>query len=172
MIQWHLVPFSQLSTTQLYQLLKLRVDVFVVEQNCPYPELDGNDILHGVHHLLGYKNGELVACTRLLPAGTTYDSVSIGRVATKHNARGGGLGHQLMQQSIMHCQQLWPNEAIEIGAQETPQTVLPAARFCSHFRSVSGRWHSACRYEASLSSDARELRDRPIGCRQLAGNPI
>lgn len=118
MIQWHLVPFSQLSTTQLYQLLKLRVDVFVVEQNCPYPELDGNDILHGVHHLLGYKNGELVACTRLLPAGTTYDSVSIGRVATKHNARGGGLGHQLMQQSIMHCQQLWPNEAIEIGAQE------------------------------------------------------
>lgn len=118
MIQWHLVPFSQLSTTQLYQLLKLRVDVFVVEQNCPYPELDGNDILHGVHHLLGYKNGELVACTRLLPAGTTYDSVSIGRVATKHNERGGGLGHQLMQQSIMHCQQLWPNEAIEIGAQE------------------------------------------------------
>lgn len=118
MIQWHLVPFSQLSTTQLYQLLKLRVDVFVVEQNCPYPELDGNDILHGVHHLLGYKNGELVACTRLLPAGTTYDSVSIGRVATKHNARGGGLGHQLMQKSIMHCQQLWPNEAIEIGAQE------------------------------------------------------
>ncbi|MBE3670169.1 GNAT family N-acetyltransferase [Vibrio navarrensis] len=118
MIQWHLVPFSQLSTTQLYQLLKLRVDVFVVEQNCPYPELDGNDILHGVHHLLGYKNGELVACTRLLPAGTTYDSVSIGRVATKHSARGGGLGHQLMQQSIMYCQQLWPNEAIEIGAQE------------------------------------------------------
>ncbi|EJK2113734.1 GNAT family N-acetyltransferase [Vibrio navarrensis] len=118
MIQWHLVPFSQLSTTQLYQLLKLRVDVFVVEQNCPYPELDGNDILHGVHHLLGYKNGELVACTRLLPAGTTYDSVSIGRVATKHNARGGGLGHQLMQKSIMYCQQLWPNEAIEIGAQE------------------------------------------------------
>ncbi|MBE4592863.1 GNAT family N-acetyltransferase [Vibrio navarrensis] len=118
MIQWHLVPFSQLSTTQLYQLLKLRVDVFVVEQNCPYPELDGNDILHGVHHLLGYKNGELVACTRLLPAGTTYDSVSIGRVTTKHSARGGGLGHQLMQQSIMYCQQLWPNEAIEIGAQE------------------------------------------------------
>ncbi|EOU2464025.1 GNAT family N-acetyltransferase [Vibrio navarrensis] len=118
MIQWHLVPFSQLSTTQLYQLLKLRVDVFVVEQNCPYPELDGNDILHGVHHLLGYKNDELVACTRLLPAGTTYDSVSIGRVATKHNARGGGLGHQLMQKSIMYCQQLWPNETIEIGAQE------------------------------------------------------
>ncbi|EHA1126518.1 GNAT family N-acetyltransferase [Vibrio navarrensis] len=118
MIQWHLVPFSQLSTTQLYQLLKLRVDVFVVEQNCPYPELDGNDILHGVHHLLGYRNDELVACTRLLPAGTTYDSVSIGRVATKNNARGGGLGHQLMQKSIMYCQQLWPNEAIEIGAQE------------------------------------------------------
>jgi ElaA protein len=71
-----------------------------------------------VHHLLGYRNDELVACTRLLPAGTTYDSVSIGRVATKNNARGGGLGHQLMQKSIMYCQQLWPNEAIEIGAQE------------------------------------------------------
>ncbi len=50
MITWHSIPFSELSTQQLYQLLKLRVDVFVVEQNCPYPELDGKDIIAGVEH--------------------------------------------------------------------------------------------------------------------------
>lgn len=55
MVQWQLLPFTQLSNTQLYQLLKLRVDVFVVEQNCPYPELDGHDTKPGVYHLLGYQ---------------------------------------------------------------------------------------------------------------------
>ena len=53
MITWQLLTFEQLTTHQLYQVLKLRVDVFVVEQDCPYPELDGKDSIYGVHHLLG-----------------------------------------------------------------------------------------------------------------------
>ena len=61
MITWQLLPFDQLSVHQLYQLLKLRVDVFVVEQTCPYPELDGKDSLENVYHLMGYKDDELVA---------------------------------------------------------------------------------------------------------------
>ncbi len=88
MITWQCIPFCQLTTEQLYDLLKLRVDVFVVEQTCPYPELDNKDRMTGVHHLLGYQDKELVACARLLPMGVSYPSVSIGRVATKASARG------------------------------------------------------------------------------------
>ena len=83
MLTWQCLPFSQLTTQQLYELLKLRVDVFVVEQNCPYPELDSKDNLDGVFHLLGYDNDEIVACARLLEKGVSYPSISIGRVATK-----------------------------------------------------------------------------------------
>lgn len=118
MISWQRLPFSKLTTTQLYQLIKLRVDVFVVEQTCPYPELDDKDHQTGAHHLLGYYNDELVACARLLPAGISYPSVSIGRVATSINHRGNGLGHTLIQQALSDCETLWPRESIEIGAQE------------------------------------------------------
>ncbi|MDN3700891.1 GNAT family N-acetyltransferase [Vibrio artabrorum] len=118
MITWHSIPFSELSTQQLYQLLKLRVDVFVVEQTCPYPELDGKDTLAGVEHLLGYSDEELVACARLLPPGTSYNNTSIGRVATKQSARGSGLGHQLIKQALTRCEALWPNTTIDIGAQQ------------------------------------------------------
>lgn len=118
MVTWLLTPFSQLTTTQLYQLLKLRVDVFVVEQTCPYPELDDKDHQEGVHHLLGYKDGLLVACARLIPKGLSYPSVSIGRVATLASHRGSGLGHQLLKQALTGCESLWPGEKIEIGAQE------------------------------------------------------
>lgn len=118
MISWYRLPFHELTTTQLYQLMKLRVDVFVVEQTCPYPELDDKDHQSGVHHLLGYSNNELVACARLLPAGISYPSVSIGRVATAMNHRGNGLGHELIRQALSDCEALWPGANIEIGAQE------------------------------------------------------
>jgi len=118
MITWQLNPFSELTTEQLYQLLKLRVDVFVVEQTCPYPELDDKDHQPGVHHLLGYQGEELVACARLLPKGISYPSVSLGRVATAESHRGDGLGHQLLDQALSSCELLWPGESIEIGAQE------------------------------------------------------
>ncbi|HAS62124.1 MAG TPA: GNAT family N-acetyltransferase [Vibrio sp.] len=118
MINWKLIPFTQLTNIELYQLLKLRVDVFVVEQTCPYPELDGNDMFDGVYHLLGYQGETLVACARLLKKGITYPCASIGRVATLQTARGGGLGHKLLNQAINECDRLWPGESIEIGAQE------------------------------------------------------
>ncbi|MDN3608908.1 GNAT family N-acetyltransferase [Vibrio ostreicida] len=118
MLSWQLLPFKDLSPTQLYQLLKLRVDVFVVEQSCPYPELDDKDPLPEVYHLLGYKDNELIACARLLPPGVSYPSASIGRVATKQEHRGDGLGHQLLTQALTRCEQLWPDIDIEIGAQQ------------------------------------------------------
>jgi ElaA protein len=118
MIRWQRLSFDQLSTRQLYDLLKLRVDVFVVEQTCPYPELDDKDHQPGVYHLLGFNDDTLVASVRLLPAGVSFPSASIGRVVTKKSARGGGLGHQLMQEAIRQCEALWPGESIEIGAQQ------------------------------------------------------
>jgi len=118
MISWQLLTFNKLSSTQLYELIKLRVDVFVVEQTCPYPELDNKDTLAGVQHLLGINNGEIIACARLLPAGTTFANVSIGRVVTKITARGNGLGHQLLAEALQQCETLWPGQTIDIGAQQ------------------------------------------------------
>ncbi len=118
MLTWITLPFTQLTTLQLYELMRLRVDVFVVEQTCPYSELDGKDTLEGVYHLLGYYDDELVACARLLPAGTTYENVSLGRVVTKQSARGGGLGHKLLQEALTQCEARWPGHTIDIGAQE------------------------------------------------------
>ncbi|MEZ8825499.1 GNAT family N-acetyltransferase [Vibrio amylolyticus] len=117
-IQWLCLPFNQLTTLQLYQLLKLRVDVFVVEQNCPYPELDNKDIQDDVYHLLGYSKQDLVACARLLPAGISYSEVSIGRIATSEMARGNGLGNNLLSEALIQTQSLWPDQSITIGAQE------------------------------------------------------
>lgn len=117
MITWQIKRFSQLTTLQLYQMLKLRVDVFVVEQQCAYAELDDKDHHQGVYHLLGYQGDVLVACARLLPQGLSYPSVSIGRVAISERHRGEGLGHQLLQEALKACDAVWPNESIEIGAQ-------------------------------------------------------
>ncbi|KDM90368.1 GNAT family N-acetyltransferase [Photobacterium galatheae] len=116
-MQWQCLGFDQLTTDQLYDILKLRVDVFVVEQNCPYPEIDGHDKVPGVYHVVAYENDTLMAYLRLLPAGLTYDGVSIGRVITSEAARGRGLGSELLRQGLAYAEQLWPGETIEIGAQ-------------------------------------------------------
>ncbi len=118
MINWQCIPFCQLTTQQLYELLKLRGDVFVGEQSGPSPDLENKDTRNEVHHRMGYQEGARVACARLLPAGGSYPSVSLGRVATKASARGNGLGHQLLQTALEQCQNLWPQQSIEIGAQE------------------------------------------------------
>lgn len=122
-LSWQSLSFAQLTTSQLYDLLKLRIDIFVVEQNCPYPDLDGNEHELDRHaqtiHLLGYQEGELVAYLRILAKGQSYaDYISIGRVVTKTSARGSGLGHQLLQQALELCQQHYPKESIKISAQE------------------------------------------------------
>ncbi len=118
MIQWLSLPFNKLTTNQLFDLLKLRVDVFVVEQNCAYPELDEKDRHPDTQHLMGFVDDKLVACARLLPAGLSYDSVSIGRIATSENYRGNGAGKILVEEAIKHCEQIWPQCTIEISAQE------------------------------------------------------
>ncbi|WP_394220619.1 GNAT family N-acetyltransferase [Alteromonas gracilis] len=118
MVSWHALTFNELTNHQLFDLLKLRVNVFVVEQNCAYPELDEKDRHPQTRHLMGFQDNTLVACARLLAQGVSYPSVSIGRVATTEAFRGKGAGKQLMREAIKHCEALWPNCDIEIGAQE------------------------------------------------------
>ncbi|UTV27481.1 GNAT family N-acetyltransferase [Photobacterium atrarenae] len=116
-MQWQCLTFEQLTTHQLYELLKLRVDVFVVEQDCPYPELDNKDQLPHTRHLLGYQQGKLAAYLRLLAPGSTYPNASIGRVLTAEFARGNGAGHALLKEGLAHAERLWPDHSLDIGAQ-------------------------------------------------------
>lgn len=118
MITWEHLTFKQLSTEQLYEILKLRSDVFVVEQNCVYPDLDDKDRHADSYHLMGYADGKLAAYLRLLPAGVSYPSISMGRIVISSEARQFGYGHKLLEQGLSLAQQLWPDQDIEIGAQE------------------------------------------------------
>ncbi len=115
-LKWRCLSFDQLSLDELYQLLRLRAEVFVVEQDCPYQDLDNND--QSGLHVLGFRADELVAYTRLLPPGTRYATCSIGRVVTSQNVRRDGYGKELMSVSIEYCHNHWPGESITISAQQ------------------------------------------------------
>jgi len=113
---WQCVAFDELDSRTMYALLALRMSVFVVEQNCPYQELDGKD--QGAWHMLGYRQGQLVATARILAPGDSYaGAASIGRVVNAPGERGTGLGQALMCESISACQRLFPDTPIRIGAQ-------------------------------------------------------
>lgn len=117
MISFSCLPFAELSPYALYEILALRQEVFVVEQNCPYQDCDGKDLPSW--HLMGRdESGKLLCYTRLLPKGISYEQyVSIGRVVSSPSARGTGAGKILMEESIRQCRQLFGNEPIKIGAQ-------------------------------------------------------
>ncbi len=114
-IQWNCKAFDNLKPIELYQVIRLRNEVFVVEQNCVFQDADNKD--QGCLHLMGYINNELAAYTRLAPAGYIYDEMSIGRVITSPAYRSKGLGFTLMQQSIEQCRKLFGETSIKIGAQ-------------------------------------------------------
>ena len=114
-IRWTLQQFSELTNSDLYELLKLRSAIFVVEQNCVFPDMDDKD--YSSYHLCGWNNEKLVAYTRLLPPGLAYENCSIGRVVTAASVRRQGIGKILMKKSIEACQQLFSSQDIEIGAQ-------------------------------------------------------
>ena len=115
-INWLLLTFDQLSTRQLYSLLELRCDIFIVEQNCAYPDIDGKD--QKAHHLLGYnRENILVAYLRILAPGVSFKETCIGRVVVKTAYRKGGIGSQLMSTGIEHCRRLYPDTGIRISAQ-------------------------------------------------------
>ncbi|BEE16277.1 acetyltransferase [Aeromonas enteropelogenes] len=117
-MNWILKPWSELTTDELYELLALRAEVFVVEQTCPFQDLDGLDRREGVWHLLGYRGDLLAAYARIMAPGIGDDSgAAIGRVVTSPRARGDGLGHQLIGEAVKACETRWPAHSIWLGAQ-------------------------------------------------------
>lgn len=114
-VTWVVRSFSELSSLELYKILQLRINVFMLEQECLYPECDNKD-LKG-KHLMGILDGEVVAYARLLPPNVSYADASIGRVVVNPAARHLKLGTELMLQAISAIRKDFPTEAIRISAQ-------------------------------------------------------
>lgn len=114
-LAWQLCAFDELGTDQLYALLQLRSEVFVVEQQCAFQDLDGLDA--GALHLSGTVGGVLLAYARCLPAGLKYAEASVARVVTRASARSSGYGHILIDQAVESVSASWGAQPIRIGAQ-------------------------------------------------------
>ncbi len=115
LVRWTLKHFNDLSPSELYAILRLRSEVFVVEQNCAYQDADNKD--QRAWHLMGWLDDNLAAYTRLLPVGVTFAEASIGRVVTSQSVRGQDYGKELMRQSIEQLHRLVGVVPIRIGAQ-------------------------------------------------------
>jgi ElaA protein len=114
-ISWKFAAFDALSLTELYDLLQLRSEVFVVEQTCVFQDMDGADA--AAMHLLGTSGGRLVAYARCLAAGVKFKEASIGRIITRSTLRGSGAGHVLVRRAIECIAQQWGPQTIRLGAQ-------------------------------------------------------
>lgn len=127
--------FDDLTVTELYDVLQLREEVFQIEQNCIYKDIDDKD--RKCYHLMLYKDAELVAYCRLVPAGISYDAyASIGRVVSSSKYRKEGYGRQLMSKAMEKMMQVFPHLPIKISAQ------LYLQKFYESFGFVAvGEWY-------------------------------
>lgn len=119
-IKWQIKKFNELTITELYQILQARVEVFVLEQNCAYQDIDGKD--ENSFHLFGIdteiKNGNpIVAYLRILPPGISYKEPSLGRVITVKSVRKQGLGIELMKRAIEFTENKYQGQGIRISGQ-------------------------------------------------------
>lgn len=114
-MDWNTYRFDELTASKLYEFLKLRVDVFIVEQDCPYPELDNLD--QESIHMAYTENGRTLAYARLVPGGVKYDLPSIGRVIVHPDARSRGLAKQLLEKSIDYILMEWEANEIQLQGQ-------------------------------------------------------
>lgn len=107
--------FKDLSTQELYDVLQLRSEVFVVEQDCVYQDIDGKD--QKALHILGFKNDKLIAYTRIFKPGFYFEEASIGRVVVVKNERHQQYGHDIMKASIQAVKTHYNQDTIKISAQ-------------------------------------------------------
>ena len=114
-IFWKCKTFDALSPHELYGIIKLRNEVFVVEQNCVFQDADDKD--QRCYHLVGYSNNQVAAYARLVPSEVAYPQISIGRVITSKSYRRTGIGKALMEQAIEYAFRLFGKQTIKIGAQ-------------------------------------------------------
>jgi ElaA protein len=116
MLQWKLASFDNLSLAELHGIMRLRQEVFVVEQNCPFVDADEND--QPSFHLSGHIQNELAAYARIVPPGIVYPEPSIGRIVTAAKFRHAGYGKQLMAQSLVESEKLFGKTSVRIMAQQ------------------------------------------------------
>ncbi|AUX94149.1 GNAT family N-acetyltransferase [Mixta gaviniae] len=116
-LTWYDLHHSEVNIHQLYAILALRNRVFIVEQQCPYEDIDGEDLTRDNRHIFAIGEGRLLACARLLTPADERAPVTIGRVIVASEARGLRLGYRLMEQVLLSCQQHWPGRQLALSAQ-------------------------------------------------------
>lgn len=114
-MKWSCKAFKELSLDEFHDIIQLRETVFVVEQDCPYLDVDGKD--KDALHVFGEYEGNIVATTRVLKPGKSYDEVAIGRVVTSPTVRGMGMGKQLMEESMKFVIEHFGDVPVRISAQ-------------------------------------------------------
>ena len=117
-MNWVLKKFSDLTLDEFHNILQLRIQVFVVEQDCPYPELDGRDKM--AYHFFAFAENnpsQIIAYTRIFKPGDYYKEAAIGRVVVHPDFRKDGLGYELMLKTIAQTEALFQTKNIKIGAQ-------------------------------------------------------
>ncbi|ASK61294.1 GNAT family N-acetyltransferase [Virgibacillus phasianinus] len=129
-MEWHLKEFKDLSNNELYGIMKARVDVFVVEQECAYEEIDNYDQT-AIHYFLTVEN-EIAAYVRILPSHTKYEEVSIGRVLVTKNFRGNGYAKMIMKKAIQYVTDVWKVHTIKLQAQQYLHRFYSELGFLQH----------------------------------------
>jgi ElaA protein len=114
-LQWKIKRFEALSVNELYNLLQLRAEVFIVEQNCVYQDIDGKD--EKALHLIGEDNGNIIAYARLFKPHDYFEEASIGRVVVREKTRAQKIGHILMREAIQVIETHFEETKITISAQ-------------------------------------------------------
>ena len=127
--QWQTTRFDGLSIRQLYAALKLRQEVFAVEQNCVY--VDNDDLDQEAIHILLWQDSSLLAYQRCLPPGLQEPESTLGRIVVAPGARGNNLGQELVRRGITHNLQRWPQSGIRIHAQAHLQQFYQALGFAT-----------------------------------------
>ncbi len=108
--------YPDLSLNEFHDIIALRIEIFVIEQDCPYQELDGKDKL--AFHLFYEYGGKIVGTTRILPPGISYDEVAIGRVVIHADYRGSGMGKKIMEDSMAFVKEEFGDVAVRLSAQK------------------------------------------------------
>ncbi|MGL6106922.1 GNAT family N-acetyltransferase [Romboutsia sp.] len=114
-MDWKLKKFKELELEEIYKILELRNEVFVVEQECAYQDCDGKD--ENSYHLFSEDNGKVVAYLRILEKGVSYDEIAIGRVCIRRDYRGKGISREMMLKAIEFIENSLNENEIKIQAQ-------------------------------------------------------
>ena len=127
---WQIKHYQDLSLNEFHDIVALRIEVFVVEQDCPYQDLDGKD-KKCYHAFCRDGKGNIISTARIVPPGLIYDEVAIGRVVIKDTARGTGLGHELLDECIKFCHMEFGLTPIRLSAQKHLENYYEKHNFSS-----------------------------------------